>query len=182
MKILVKSRSWVKSQLNNNPEWHMNKWIISIYSSDSQSPFLPRYNILQLNFDDVSERDVSFGWNIHENSNNAIFFNEYHAKEINKFISEINVLSDKIMYIHCDAGISRSGAVGYVLNEYFNKSLFDNKEDYHFFKVNNPHIMPNPLVVRILKNELFGVPFANIEVNDYEYDEEGNKIDHIKLI
>ena len=40
--------------------------------------------------------------------------------------------------------------------------------------------MPNPLVVRLLKNELFGLPFANIEVNDYEYDEDGNKIDHIE--
>jgi hypothetical protein len=42
--------------------------------------------------------------------------------------------------------------------------------------------MPNPEVVRILKNEMFGVPFMNIEVNDYEYDEDGEKIDHFSKI
>ena len=88
----------------------------------------------------------------------------------------------KLFYIHCDAGISRSGAVGYILNEYFNKYLIDNKEDYKFFEMNNSQIMPNPLVVRLLKKELFGISFFGIEVNDYEYNEDGEKINHIERI
>jgi hypothetical protein len=42
--------------------------------------------------------------------------------------------------------------------------------------------MPNPLVVRLLKRELFGIPFAGISVNDYTYNEDGEIINHIEKI
>ena len=89
---------------------------------------------------------------------------------------------NKPIYIHCDAGVSRSGGVGYILNEWFNKYLKNNKRDNEFFLNENSHIMPNPEVVRILKNEMFGTPFMNIEVNDYFYNEDGEKIDEISKI
>ena len=182
MKILVKSRQWMEYQLNKNHEWFFGKLIISIFSKDSSSPFPDRFNVLKLEFDDVAERDLEVGWNIFESSHEMIFFNEDHAKSIHEFIKDIPADSNKQLFVHCDAGVSRSGAVGYILNEWFNKYLTSNEEDNKFFQQNNSHIMPNPLVVRLLKNELFGKPFANIEVNDYEYNEDGEKIDHNKLI
>ena len=69
---------------------------------------------MKLEFDDVSERDVD---------NNCIFFDEILAKKIQEFVNDIPINSEKSIYIHCDAGVSRSGAVGYILNEYFNKYL-----------------------------------------------------------
>lgn len=179
MKIKVVPRHFVEKQVDSNPYWIQNKWVISIFSHDSVSPVQDRFNVLKLEFDDVSERDMS-GWS--SISDNTIFFNEDHAKQIHKFIASIPIDSDKIFYIHCDAGISRSGAVGYMLNEWFNKFLSINKEDQNFFKQNNSHIMPNPLVVRLLKRELFGTDYSGVFVNDYTYNEDGEKIDHIEEI
>jgi predicted protein tyrosine phosphatase len=179
MKIKVVSRHFVEKQMNSNPNWIQNKWIISIYSNNSISPLPNRFNILKLQFDDVSERDLD-SWN--SAIDNTIFFNEDQAKQIHEFISSIPANSEKIFYVHCDAGVSRSGAVGYILNEWFNKFITTNKEDQSFFQINNSHIMPNPLVVRLLKFVLFGTDYSGVFVNDYEYDENGNKIDHIEEI
>lgn len=57
---------------------------------------------------------------------------------------------DKTLLIHCTAGISRSGAIGYVLNEYFNKYLQKNhkpNEDYNMFESDYKNkIIPNSWV------------------------------------
>ena len=150
MKIFVKSRRWVKGHLDAHPEWHFGKWIISIYSSDSQCPFLPRFNVLQLQFDDVTEMN-----------SDGIHFNKDMAERILWFIKDIEK-TNKPIYVHCDAGISRSGAVGYMLNEWFNKFLEKNNEDNEFFLNENSHIMPNPEVMRILKNEMFGMNYYGV--------------------
>lgn len=151
MKILVKSRNWIENKLKSEPNWFMNKYIISIYSNGCKSPFEPRYNILTLCFDDITEKE-----------NNGIHFSESQAKDIMNFIKEIPLNNHKLFYIHCDAGISRSGAVGYMLNEYFNKFLQDNKEDNNYFQDNNLHILPNPEVVRILKHTMFDVDYQTL--------------------
>ena len=182
MKIYVESRNYIERMMEINPDWHIGKYIISIYSSEKGIDFSPlpdRFNILKLQFDDVAERDAG-GWGSAIDS--YIFFNEGHAKKISNFIKDIKANDKKEFYVHCDAGVSRSGAVGYLLNEYFNKYITDNKIDNEAFKMNNSHILPNPLVVRVLKNELFGKPFAGIEVNDYEYNEDGERIDHKERI
>lgn len=145
MKIFVKSRKWIENNLEFNPEWHRGKYIISIFGSYNQSPFSQRFNVLQLKFDDVTEKDEE-----------GIHFNKEMAKQIINFIKDIE---DKPIYVHCDAGISRSGAIGYMLNEWFNKFIEINKEDNKFFLSENSHIMPNPEVVRILKNEMFGYDY-----------------------
>ena len=176
MKILVVPRKFIIQNIEKNPDWILGKWIISIFSSNSYSPISDRFNILKLNFDDIAERDLG------STKNSEIFFNENHAKKIHEFIKNINIDNVQPIYIHCDAGVSRSGAVGYILNEYFNKFLRDNNEDNEFFKRKNSHILPNPLVVRILKKELFGLPFRGIEVNDYSFNEEGERIDNIEKI
>ena len=175
MRIRVVPRVYVEKELSKKPDWYVGKWIISIYSSGlgvDWSPFPDRFNVLQLHFDDVTEKDIAVLFE------NMVFFDTTQAKAIHEFIEKIPAEDKRMFYVHCDAGVSRSGAVGYLLNEWFNKYLTDNKEDYEYFKRENNHILLNPLVVRILKEELFGKPFAGIDVNDYTYNEDGERIDH----
>lgn len=177
MNIFVESRKYIEKMYDKNPDWIQGKYIISIFSNGDVSPLPGRFNILQLEFDDIADQPD------HERAAekfNLIYFNKYHAKMIHEFIEKIPVDSKKPFYVHCDAGVSRSGAVGMVLNEYFNKFLTANRLDYEAFQMNNSHILPNPLVTRILKNELFGPMFIGIEVNDYEYNEDGEKLTILK--
>ncbi len=176
MKIFVESRRYIEKMYDKNPDWIQGKDIISIFSSDDVSPLPDRFNILKLEFDDVTEKDMETG------KDKYIFFDYSHARKIHSLIKGIQADSKMPFYVHCDAGVSRSGAVGMVLNEYFNKFLAVNRLYYEAFQMNNSHIMPNPLVTRILKNEIFGAMFTGIEVNDYEYNEDGEKIDHIERI
>ena len=46
----------------------------------------------------------------------------------------------------------------------------------------NGHIMPNPEVVRVMKRRMFGDDYSGVFVNDYEYNEDGERIDHIMEI
>lgn len=145
MKIYIKDRYWINNILNKKPDFYMGKEIISIYSSGDTSPFIDRFNILKLNFDDIVYPEVLSEKELNE----VILFDEDMAKQIVEFAQKMN--PNKLCFIHCDAGISRSGAVGYVLNEYFNKKLENNETDFNFFKNENKHILPNDLVVKILK-------------------------------
>lgn len=63
------------------------------------------------------------------------------------------------LFINCAAGISRSGAVGEVLNDYFNRYSENNEADREYFRNHNRQICGNPLVRRILRNVLFGPTF-----------------------
>ena len=174
MKIYVVPRFWIEKQINKNPDWILGKWIISIFSKNSYSPIdVDRFNILKLEFDDVTEKDQI---------DDVIHFNKDHAKQIVNFIKPINDDGRRIFYVHCDAGVSRSGAVGYMLNEWFNKYIELKRVDNESFTMNNNHIMPNPEVVRILKDIMFGSDYNGIWVNDYEYNEDGERIDHISQV
>lgn len=179
MKIFVVSREEIERSLYSDKGFSERFYFISIYSSmmcvtreQSVSPLPNKRNILKLQFDDVTEKDIG----------EFVYFNEEKAKEIHEFIKDIEDDGRKDFIVHCDAGVSRSGGVGYMLNEWFNKYLRKNKEDDRFFWEENRHIMPNPLVVRLLKRELFGEMFRGIEVNDYEYNEDGERIDHKEMI
>lgn len=163
MKIYVVARYEVEEALERDPQWFIGKYIISIFSKGDSSPLPDRYNILKLNFDDVAECG-EIGWG-DVFAESVIFFNEGHAKAIHDFIEPIKSNDRKEFYVHCDAGVSRSGAIGLVLNDWFNRFLTVNHNDDESFKMNNSHIMPNPLVVRLLKNELFGRPFENQNTN-----------------
>ena len=184
MKIYVCSRAEIKGMLKINKEFAKKNYFISIYSSEidygwgmngepklSPLPNLP--NVCKLCFDDVTEKDKE---------QNVIHFNKEHAQKIMEFLKTVKDDGKMEFYVHCDAGVSRSGAVGYLLNEYFNKFLKMNRIDNEAFRMNNSHIMPNPEVMRILKLEMFGAPFRGIEVNDIEYNEDGERMDHITKI
>jgi len=77
---------------------------------------------------------------------------EAEAKRIVDFA--LNVSPDKPLIVHCTAGICRSGAVGQVLNDYVNRHLHKNDEDYCRFIREHFHIQPNVHVRRLLLEEI----------------------------
>ena len=89
-------------------------------------------NFLNLQFDDA---DDEAHWSM------CTLFNEEMATQIKEFTDKNK--DKRVFFVHCLMGISRSGAVGEWLNDYFGNDYFD-------FKRTNPHIIPNSLVKRIL--------------------------------
>lgn len=158
MKILVLSVDEVKKFNEYDKEVVKENNFITIRDHKVETPVLNFHkdsNVLSLMFDDVEESDEQ---EILERFH-YIVFNECMAKQIHDFVDRID--KDKTLYINCHAGVSRSGAVGLILNEYFNRFLDDNKDDYKDFFENNRQIIPNATVSSILKYELFGKPFQS---------------------
>ena len=123
--------------------------IISINSScgvDDTPPFSPELlnhpHLLTLTFDDICNESAT--------PEAAILFNENMAHAIMRFVDDWKFP----LLVHCTAGISRSGAVGEVLNWYFNRYLERNAADDEDFVRNNRQIQPNTLVRKILLQNL----------------------------
>ena len=126
--------------------------IISINSSwgfDDTPPFsedlLNHPHLLILTFDDICNEPET-----PEAVGNAELFNEALAQQIMRFDDD----GELPLLVHCTAGISRSGAVGEVLNWYFNSYLEYNAKDDEYFVQNNRQIMPNTIVRRIMMKVL----------------------------
>ena len=125
--------------------------IISINSSrgdDSLPPFSERNwnhrNLLCLTFDDVcNEPDP-------EDHDDCALFSTRQAEAVMRFADD----GSTPMLIHCTAGISRSGAVGEILDWYFNRYVADNPADHLFFTQNNRQILANPLVRKVFLDHL----------------------------
>ena len=122
--------------------------IISINSSwgfDDTPPFSEKYlkhpHLLALTFDDICNEPET-----PEDLGKAILFDENMAQAIMRFVDDGKLP----LLVHCTAGISRSGAVGEVLNWYFNRYLETNTADDEDFELNNRQIMPNTIVRRIM--------------------------------
>jgi len=73
----------------------------------------------------------------------SILFTSAQARNILDYVSDV---SETPIYVHCAAGVSRSGAVGLFLCRYFGLS------EQEFNKL-NPHIMPNSYVLAVLMQE-----------------------------
>lgn len=139
--ILMKSYN-----LNDDNVIHDNRAFISInhtkavlgslYEEEKPHFKLNHHNVLVLTFDDIVE-DCVFS-----NGNIAKAMTVEQANEIIKFLDNNK---GKDFLIHCQAGISRSGAVGRFACEY----LEYNEES---FNKNHPHINPNPLVTSLLRH------------------------------
>ena len=126
--------------------------IISINSScgvDDTPPFSPELlnhpHLLTLTFDDICNEPET-----PEDLGNAVLFNETMTEQIMRFVDDGKLP----LLVHCTAGISRSGAVGDVLNWYFNRYLKNNTTDDEEFIQNNRQIMPNTIVRRIMMKVL----------------------------
>ena len=109
-------------------------------------PALPLYisecNILKLQFDDVI--DVA--------EPRLVPFTPEMARRIVEFVAAVD--RSRELFINCAAGISRSGAVGEVLDEYFNRYLEQNELDHLHFTRFSSQIQGNSLVRRLLRRAL----------------------------
>ena len=150
MKIRVLPRAFFEKVKGTPTELELleKSKIISINSSwgiDDTPPFSEEYlnhpHLLILTFDDICNEPET-----PENLGNAILFNEDMAHAIMRFVDDRQLP----LLVHCTAGISRSGAVGEVLNWYFNRYLESNTADDEDFTLNNRQIQPNTIVRRIM--------------------------------
>ena len=72
-------------------------------------------------------------------------FSVSQAEEVITFINLIkDAEEDAVLVVHCDAGVSRSGAVGTFVCDYLGL-------DYNEFMSENKGIMPNPYVLKLLR-------------------------------
>ena len=162
MKIRVVSQLWFRSNswdsdpvpvyLRPDAEFWRENNFISIRHSAETDPNraipVDGDNILKLRFDDAVE----------DPDHTLVLFDAETAGEIVRFIRRID--TRRLLFVNCAAGISRSGAVGEVLNDYFNKYLECNPLDDEYFRRTNRQIQGNPLVRRILREALFGAAFS----------------------
>jgi len=102
-----------------------------------------RKNLMVLYFDDVS-KNIKSAVCLDGKIREAKVFTKKQAKKLVDFI-ELNK-DKKSCIVHCTAGISRSGAVGSFINDYYNNN---SKEFYR----KHPNIEPNSVVKSLLKNE-----------------------------
>ena len=162
MLINVKSLRQANELITFNKDYQKN-WI-SIREAD----FPELYNIFDsicnnvciVKFDDVTyyseEHNLSHPFfNSIRDHRELIHFNENHAKKIIDFALDV-FHKNEILNIHCYAGRSRSQAIGYVLNQYFNLYLKHNKEDFkRNLLSNNEKFMGNPDVIKVMNEVLY---------------------------
>lgn len=125
MKIRVSSQIWFREHgwgdtpapVCEHPEsasWQENNFISIRHAAEPDATRaipLDGPNILKLQFDDAVE----------DPDHNLMLFDERIAGKIVDFIRSID--TERLLFVNCGAGISRSGAIGEVLNDYFNKHL-----------------------------------------------------------
>lgn len=104
-------------------------------------------HILKIQFDDVRGDD--------EPRRKA--FTPGTANRIVQFLRQCGFA--RPLYVNCSAGISRSGAVGLVLNRFVNRIWAPCEADHRRFFELNPQIDANPRVVRILTEACEAEPF-----------------------
>ena len=128
---------------NSNVEEQMDKAFISItdgYNTDIHYFNKDYKNVLNLEFDDVTDR----------NSDGNILFNREHGSKIIEFVERNNHV--ETLYVHCLAGVSRSGAVGVFLNEIYGS------ETFYDFCNSNTKINPNFFILALLRRMYNNIP------------------------
>lgn len=134
------------------PQWSL----ISIYTDKPLENTEELYNlgcqsILSLNFWDITEKHLAA---ITKKHPEAILFNESHAKKIVDYVDGLHKDPDNIVSIaHCDAGVSRSGAVGEFTVDYCGL-------DYAKFMISNPYIKPNSYILNLLRRQAGLIPLG----------------------
>jgi len=95
-------------------------------------------NVINLEFDDCDHDGQPSPTNV---SKQTKAFSKKQAETLFQFIKKHR--EKETCVVHCMAGISRSGAVGSFINNYI-------KGDRERFERNNPQILPNGRVLRML--------------------------------
>ena len=99
-------------------------------------------NILKLQFDDA----------LTASDPGIVLFTPEMARRIAEFVESID--RSRELFVNCAAGISRSGAVGEVLDEYFNCYLENNELDHLYFTRFSSRVQGNSLVRSLLRRAL----------------------------
>lgn len=163
MIINVKSLHDANKLIFNIGDEYLSNWI-SIRDQD----YPEIYNIIDTNcknicklvFDDITyyQEKHNLLYSFYDEvklHRNLIHFNKEHAKQIIEFAKNV-FNKNEVLNIHCYAGRSRSQAIGYVLNQYFNLYLTNNIDDFlKNIQNNNSKFMGNPDVIKLLNKELF---------------------------
>ncbi len=160
MKVRVLSKNQFDSLLprmridDDNVETNVDSVFISIVGSDGHDySYFNRdhCNVLRLIFDDITQEQNDYI--VSKGEAPLLLFNKEHADAIIKFIERNKVA--KICYVHCLAGVSRSGAVGTFINDICGYEKFTD------FVKSNPYIMPNYYILTLLKRV-----YNNIALDD----------------
>ena len=117
-------------------------------------------NVLIIQFDDVLkynvQRNIWHPFYAREiKKRELVYFNENMAKQIIKFANDV-YNKGQMLNIHCWAGKSRSQAIAFCLNQYYNLFWEDNEQDY-IYNLNNSidNFMGNADVIKILTKEIY---------------------------
>jgi len=152
MKISVKGRDYFELIRGTDEESELfaSVRVISVNSVriPEKPPFSRKFweadNVLVLSFDDVDDSDPF----IFQGSR---FMSEVDAEAIAAFVESPD---PRPIVVHCTAGISRSGAIGACLNEYFNRKLSQDETARQAFWIAHPYINPNLHVMKLLWKRL----------------------------
>ena len=123
--------------------------LISIYTEPKEE-FLTEKNKLILKGIGMKESlslcfwDIENKREIFEKHPDARLFNKEQAKLIIGMLPYADQYDDAVLIVHCDAGISRSGAVGTFAVDFLGL-------DYEVFTKENPCLMPNFHVYNLLR-------------------------------
>jgi len=94
-------------------------------------------HMLSLNFWDVTDVDYP---GVKAKNKEAVLFNDSHANQIIESVKLMHdSLTELVLIVHCDAGVSRSGAVGEFAVDFCDM-------DYLNFKEKSPCICPNAFI------------------------------------
>jgi len=161
-------------------------YLISIYSDDDILLTDKNKEIIKemgcrlsisLSFWDITDKQalkISEGKDQHSKKlqKGMTLFNTEQAKEVIGFLMLCDQDDDDgVLVVHCDAGISRSGAVGTFAVDFLHL-------DYQAFTKGNPFLRPNYYVLRVLRNVAGMTPatLADLKIRDegtLESDEKG---------
>ena len=163
MHIRVVPRKWFLDRKGTDEEKAVfqTRNIISIITppypkknfEDEDIPFSEEYrnadNVLVLKFHDTERQ-----WD-----DDVVLMNEFDADRIYDFVQRTKNNGKEAYIVHCTAGKSRSQAVGYVLNEWFNGGLGIKPDIAEYQEYEDMYSMSrtmNCLVKRLLMDRFFG--------------------------